>query len=74
MAYLLTTAITRPIQKAVDTANQLALEDLQVDAGTTSKDEAGILLEAVQNTANRLKHMIATISLASNELASASEE
>ncbi|OHY95644.1 hypothetical protein BI375_12835 [Vibrio rotiferianus] len=73
-AYLLTTTITRPIQKAVDTANQLAQGDLTVDVGITTKDEAGMLLDAVQNTANRLKQMISTISNSSGELASASEE
>lgn len=73
-AYLLTTAITVPIQKAVETANQLAQGDLTVDVGRTSKDETGKLLDAVQNTANHLKQMISTISNASSELASASEE
>lgn len=73
-AYLITIAITRPMQKAVDAANQLAEGDLSVDVGTTSKDETGKLLDAVQNTADNLKQMISTISHASAELASASEE
>jgi methyl-accepting chemotaxis protein len=73
-AYLLTVAITKPIQKAVDAANQLAQGDLAINVGETSKDETGKLLDAVQNTANNLKQMISTISSASGELASASEE
>lgn len=73
-AYFLTTMITKPIQRAVHAANQLAQGDLTVNVGSTSKDETGLLLEAVQNTANNLKQMISTISGASNELASASEE
>lgn len=73
-AYLLTVAITTPIQKAVDAANQLAQGDLAINVGETSKDETGKLLDAVQNTANHLKQMISTISSASGELASASEE
>ncbi|WP_181388403.1 methyl-accepting chemotaxis protein [Vibrio albus] len=73
-AYLLTMNITRPIHKAVDAANQLAQGDLTVNVGNTSKDETGRLLEAMQNTATNLKSMISTISGASNELASASEE
>jgi methyl-accepting chemotaxis protein len=73
-AYLLTMSITRPIHKAVDAANQLAEGDLTVNVGNTSKDETGLLLNAVQNTATNLKEMISTISSASNELASASEE
>ncbi|WCE28872.1 HAMP domain-containing methyl-accepting chemotaxis protein [Vibrio sp. SCSIO 43137] len=73
-AYILTVAITRPIQKAVDAANQLAQGDLSVNVGVTGKDETGRLLSAVQNTADNLKQMISTISNASSELASASEE
>jgi len=73
-AYVLTVAITRPIQKAVDAANQLAQGDLSVNVGVTGKDETGRLLNAVQNTADNLKQMISTISNASGELASASEE
>lgn len=73
-AYLLTTAITKPIKKAVDAANQLATGDLTVNVGPTSRDEVGKLLEAVQNTADHLKQMVSTISTASAELASASQE
>lgn len=73
-AYVLTVAITRPIQKAVDAANQLAQGDLSVNVGVTGRDETGRLLSAVQNTADNLKQMISTISNASSELASASEE
>ncbi len=73
-AYLLTIAITRPIAKAVSAANQLAQGDLSVDVGNISQDETGQLLAAVQNTADNLKQMIATISRAGGELASSSEE
>ncbi|EOG7687134.1 methyl-accepting chemotaxis protein, partial [Vibrio cholerae] len=73
-AYITTRVITQPIQKAVDAANQLAKGDLNVHVGKTSRDETGILLDAVQNTANNLKKMISTISNSSSELASASEE
>lgn len=73
-AYLLTTAITKPIKKAVDAANQLAKGNLAVNVGPTSQDETGKLLEAVQNTADHLKQMVSTISTASAELASASQE
>ncbi|MGB1262439.1 MAG: methyl-accepting chemotaxis protein [Cognaticolwellia sp.] len=73
-AYFLTIAITKPIQRAVSAANQLAEGDLTVDVGHTAKDETGMLLDAVQNTAVNLQKMISTIRGASNELASASEE
>ncbi|WP_176765541.1 methyl-accepting chemotaxis protein [Vibrio xiamenensis] len=73
-AYSLTKSITGPIRQAVDAANQLAKGDLSISIQSTSKDETGQLLQAVQNTATNLKQMIATISSASSELASSSEE
>ncbi|WP_088134404.1 HAMP domain-containing methyl-accepting chemotaxis protein [Vibrio gazogenes] len=73
-SYLLTLVITKPVHKAVQAANQLAEGDLTVDVGKTSKDETGLLLAAIQNTAVNLKQMITTISGASTELASASTE
>ncbi|MDF2153093.1 methyl-accepting chemotaxis protein [Vibrio sp. CAU 1672] len=73
-AVLLKNAITRPIQTAVDAANQLSAGNLVMSIGKTNNDETGLLLEAIQNTAMKLKEMISTISGASVELASASEE
>ncbi len=73
-AYSLTKSITGPIRQAVEAANQLAKGDLSISIQSTSKDETGQLLQAVQNTATNLKQMIATISSASSELASSSEE
>ena len=73
-AYLLTIAITRPIHKAVEAANQLAQGNLTIEVTQTSKDETGMLIASIQNTAIKLRDMISTISRASLELASASEE
>ena len=73
-AYLLTVSITKPIHKAVEAANQLAKGDLTIEIGETNKDETGILLHSIQNTARNLRDMISTISASSIELASASEE
>lgn len=74
IAYLLTISITRPIQTAVNAANQLALGDLTVRLESSSKDETGMLLNAIQDTSTKLKLMLTTINAASIELASASEE
>ncbi len=73
-AYILTISITRPIHKAVLVANRLSEGDLTIEVGEVSKDETGILLSAIQNTARNLRDMISIISNASNELAFASEE
>ncbi|MFK3977206.1 HAMP domain-containing methyl-accepting chemotaxis protein [Shewanella vesiculosa] len=74
IAYLLTISITRPILTAVNAANQLALGDLTVRIESSSKDETGMLLNAIQDTSTKLKLMLTTINAASIELASASEE
>ncbi len=73
-SYILTVVITKPIHEAVKAANLLADGDLTVNIKSTSKDETGMLLDAIQNTATKLKQMIGTIHSASDELASASEE
>ncbi|MDB1122699.1 HAMP domain-containing methyl-accepting chemotaxis protein [Vibrio algarum] len=73
-AYLLTVSITRPIGQAVTAANQLAQGDLTVEVTQTSNDETGLLIGSIHNTAVNLRNMVSTISGASIELASASEE
>jgi methyl-accepting chemotaxis protein len=73
-AYLLTIAITRPISQAVKAANQLAKGDLTIEVTSSSRDETGQLLASIQGTATNLRNIIATISGASIELASASQE
>jgi methyl-accepting chemotaxis protein len=71
---VLSKIITRPIYQAVKAANQLADGDLTIKIPAHAQDETGMLLEAVQNTATKLRLMIGTISQSSIELASASEE
>ncbi len=73
-AYVLTKIITKPIHQAVAAANSLADGDLTIDIQSSSKDETGILLNAIKNTTIKLKEMIGTINRASDELSSASEE
>jgi methyl-accepting chemotaxis protein len=71
---VLSNIITKPIYQAVKAANQLAEGDLTIQIPEHAQDETGMLLEAVQNTATKLRLMIGTISQSSIELASASEE
>jgi len=73
-AYVLTIIITRPIHKAIAVANQLAKGDLTIEVTQTSKDETGMLIASIQNTAIKLRDMISVISGASVEFASASQE
>jgi len=73
-AYLLTVSITRPISQAVKAANHLAGGDLTIEVTSAGRDETGQLLKAIQGTASNLRNIVSTISGASVELASASEE
>ncbi|MCG3735409.1 methyl-accepting chemotaxis protein [Vibrio cincinnatiensis] len=72
--YIITINITKPIYLAVDFAKKLADGDLSIQVGKTSEDEMGMLLNAVQMAASRLNRMMITITRASEELASSSQE
>lgn len=73
-SYVLTISITRPISQAVAAARQLAQGDLTIEIQSRNKDETGILIDSIQETASNLRNMVTTISSASVELATASEE
>ncbi|MGR3979506.1 methyl-accepting chemotaxis protein [Pseudoalteromonas sp. 1181_04] len=73
-AMMLSRIITKPIHEAVAAANQLAKGQLNINIQNTANDETGLLLNAITNTANNLKAMISTITNASKELESASQE
>ncbi len=68
-AYWLSLQITKPIKLAVNAANQLANGDLTLKVHAINRDETGLLIEAIQNTAQQLRTMISTISSASEKLA-----
>lgn len=73
-AFVLTKIVTKPLNRAVIMAHKLADGDLTVEIKPTNNDETGILLGAMQDTVKKLREMLSTISSASNELATASEE
>lgn len=61
-------SITKPIQKAVDYAKQLAAGDLNINVGKQGSNESGTLLLAIQTVSNNLKEMIGQIADTSNKL------
>lgn len=61
-------SITKPIQKAVDYAKQLAAGDLNINVGKQGANESGTLLLAIQVVSNNLKEMIGKIADTSNKL------
>jgi len=70
-AFYMSRAISKPINTAVDIANSLAAGNLTIPVTEQRKDEVGILLTALQNTAHSLKTMISQISQASSEMSQA---
>lgn len=65
--YFIARQVTRPILHAVDISRQLADGDLTAQVNVMTKDEAGTLLEAMQNQINRLLSVVqGVIAVASN--------
>ena len=74
IAIWVTLSITRPINQAVEVANQLANGDLTAKINVTSKDETGKLLSAMQAMVAKLSEIISEVRGSANNLSSASEE
>ncbi|GAB4057233.1 HAMP domain-containing methyl-accepting chemotaxis protein [Uliginosibacterium sediminicola] len=58
MGLLISRSVTKPLGKAVETANRLASGDLSVQIDQTSRDETGQLLAAMQHMTDKLKQVI----------------
>ena len=71
---VITRAISKPLQQAVEITEQLAEGDLTVKIDVDSNDETGRLLKSMQVMSNRLTDMISQIAAASSQLTSATEE
>ena len=70
LGVLISRMIARPLREAVDISNKLAEGDLTVSIDVTSKDETGLLLEAMQHMVERLKEVVADVKAASDNVAS----
>jgi methyl-accepting chemotaxis protein len=73
-AYWVTRSITRPLNEAVDVANQLSEGDMTVKIEVNSRDETGQLLQAMQAMTEKLSQVIAEVRSSADALSSASEE
>jgi len=73
-AILITRSITRPISAAVEVANRLAQGDLTVEVEAKTKDETGLLLQAMKAMVAKLSDVVAHVNSASEAIASAAEE
>ena len=71
LAWIFTRSITRPVNAAVGAANRLAEGDLTVKVESTSKDEVGQLMLAIQNMIGKLSTTITEVRTAADNLSSA---
>ncbi len=74
IAFWVTRSITKPINEAVNVANQLAEGDLSARIEVSSRDETGLLLAAMQHMVGKLSEIIGEVRGAADNLSSASEE
>jgi methyl-accepting chemotaxis protein len=73
-AWWITQSIVHPINESVATANSLAEGDLTVKIDVDSKDETGLLKQAMKTMVEKLAHIIGEVRGAADALSSASEQ
>jgi len=73
-SYFISRSITRPINRVVVIANQLAKGDLTITVEQGAKDEIGQLFTALGNTVTNLRAIVGQISGASQEVASSAQQ
>lgn len=74
LALVIARIIAKPLITAAQVATKLAEGDLTVNVESTTRDETGVLLSAMQNMIVRLSGIIAEVRSSADNLASASEE
>ncbi|SFA84913.1 methyl-accepting chemotaxis protein [Pseudomonas sp. NFIX10] len=74
LALFISRIISRPLKQAAAVAEQLAEGNLNAKIESGSKDETGMVLNAMQNMVGKLSHIIGEVRNAADNLASASEE
>jgi len=73
-SYFISLSITRPINRVVDIAKQLAKGDLTITVEQGAKDEVGQLFNALGDTVTNLRNVVSQISGASQEVASSAQQ
>jgi len=70
-AWWVTISITRPVNEALNAASRLAEGDLTVKIESDSKDEVGMLMQAMQNMIGKLTQIIGEVRTAADNLTNA---
>jgi methyl-accepting chemotaxis protein len=73
-AWGISRSITLPLSEAIRVAGQIAEGDLRTSFSSTSRDEVGQLMAALQNMVTSLKNVIGEVKSASDQIATASSE
>ncbi len=74
LASFLARSITKPLSEGVTVAHRIAEGDLTAEINTTSTDETGQLLTAMQNMVSKLQNIIGEVKNAAGNVASASQQ
>ncbi len=74
LGFAISRIISKPITECVRVSNLLAEGDLDVRIESTSKDETGQLMTAMQNMVSRLREIVIDVRSAANNVAAGSEE
>jgi methyl-accepting chemotaxis protein len=74
LGFFISRSVTRPLAKAVEAANRLAEGDLTMKIVSTSNDETGLVLQAMQKMIAKLAQVVSDVNSGAEALASASEE
>ncbi len=74
IAAWVTRSVTKPIAQAADAARRLARGDLTVKVESKSKDEAGQLLNAIDEMVAKLSQIISDVRGSANSLSNASDQ
>ena len=74
LAFVLTRAITRPLERAVQLTDAIAQGDLTVSAEDSRKDEFGHLLRSVSGMAARLRGLVTEVRDSVHSISTASTE
>ncbi|MCA1323787.1 methyl-accepting chemotaxis protein [Herbaspirillum sp. alder98] len=73
-ALLVTRSITRPLNAAVEVASAVAAGDLTAQIDNTSKDETGLLLDALKTMNQNLHRIVSEVRLGTDTINTASGE
>lgn len=74
LAVVIARSVSRPVEALLAFANKFGEGDLTAKPGVSSKDEIGIIAQALSDTSDRIRGIVAEIRVASDNVSSGSQE